>query len=356
MCIINMKNRHTLSEISRRNFLQQSLLGLTGLAVPWKLLAAGSQAESFQEVQAALGRVLIPEIAIYSAPNFSSRLIGRVRINSVVEIIQTIQGQTNPHANSLWYQIASRLYIHSSGVQLVENRMNPIVNQIPRRGKLALLTVPTIQAWKNSFTRQDAFIPLYYGSTHWVTALVQDDQGNSYYKIAEDRWGETYFVQAECLHIFSEEELKPTSPSISAAKKRVEVHLRDQTVVAYENDLPVFNSPMSSGLLDPNKDYFTPPGNYEIIYKRPSRHMTHNDRIGDGDADLYGVPWVCYFTNTGIAFHGTYWHNEFTYPHSHGCINLPLEAAKWIYLWSQPIVPPAERTHVSNHGTPVKVI
>jgi lipoprotein-anchoring transpeptidase ErfK/SrfK len=282
-------------------------------------------------------------------------LIGRVRINSTLTILQTIEGQTDQHGNSLWYQIASRLYIHSSGVQLVENRINPIVNPIPGKGKLAQLTVPIIKAWKDSFTRQDAFIPFYYGSTHWVTALVQDNQGNSFYKIAEDRWGETYFAQAESLRLFSDEELKPISSTVPAAEKRIEVHLKDQIVIAYENDLPVFNSSISSGLTDPNKDYFTPPGNYEISYKRPSRHMTHTDRIGDGDSDLYGVPWVSYFTDTGIAFHGTYWHNEFTYPHSHGCINLPLEAAKWIYLWSQPIVPPTARTQRSNHGTPVKV-
>jgi lipoprotein-anchoring transpeptidase ErfK/SrfK len=351
-----MKIRNNSTETSRRYFLKQSLFGLAGLAIPWKLPTVGIPSENLLGIPTALGRVLQSEITVYSAPFFSSRLIGRVRINSVLSILQTIQGQTDLHGNSLWYQIASRLYIHSSGAQLVENRINPIVDQIPSRGKLALLTVPTIEAWKDSFTKQDSSIPLYYGSTHWVTARVQDDQGNTFYRIAEDRWGETYYVKADCLHILSDEELKPDSPSIPTAKKRIEVHLKDQTVVAFENDLPVFNSPMSSGLIDPNKDYFTPPGNYEIIYKRPSRHMMHTDRIGDVDSDLYGVPWVSYFTDTGIAFHGTYWHNEFTYPHSHGCINLPLDAAKWIYLWSQPIVSPTERTHVSNHGTPVKVI
>jgi lipoprotein-anchoring transpeptidase ErfK/SrfK len=355
MCITNIKKRHISSEISRRNFLKQSLFGLAGLALPWKSRVTVSQLENFQGVKTALGRVLKPEITVFSAPNFSSRSIGRIRINSILNILQTVKGQTDPHSNSLWYQIASRLYIHSSGVQQVENRINPIIDQIPSRGKLAQITVPIIEAWKNSFSKQDTFIPLYYGSTHWVTAFAQDDLGNSFYKIAEDRWGEIYFVKAECLQLFSNEELTPISSSIPAAEKRIEVHLKDQMVVAYENDLPVFNSPMSSGLLDPTKDFFTPPGDYEIIYKRPSRHMTHNDRIGFVDTDLYGVPWVCYFTDTGIAFHGTYWHNEFTYPHSHGCINLPIEAAKWIYLWSQPIIPTTERTYVSNHGTAVKV-
>jgi lipoprotein-anchoring transpeptidase ErfK/SrfK len=350
-----MKFHHTSHDISRRDFLKQSLFGLAGLALPWKSLVSDALLESTQGAQASFGRVLKPELWVYSAPRFSSTKIGRVGMNSLLPLLQTLQGQSDPFGNLIWVQIASSLYVHSSGVQIVENKFNPIVNQIPRRGKLAQVTVPTIKAWKDSFTRQKSFIPFFYGSNHWVTAFVQDDQGNSFYKIEEDRWGEIYFVQADCLHIFSDEELKPVSSTIPAADKRIEVLLNNQTIVAYENDQPVFHSPMSSGLKGENKDYSTPPGNYEIIYKRPSRHMTHNDRIGDTDAELYGVPWVSYFTNTGIAFHGTYWHNEFTYPHSYGCINLPIEAAMWIYRWSQPIVPPAERTYVSNHGTPVKV-
>ena len=351
-----MKPHPTSFHISRRNFLKQSLLGLAGLVLPWKSLVSDALFENLQGTQANLGRVLKPEIYFYSAPRFSSRKIGLVGINSLLPLLQTLQGQTNPFDNGVWFQIASSLYIHSSGVQIVENKLNPIFNQIPRRGKLAQVTVPFTKGWKDSFTRQKSFIPLFYGSNHWVTALVQDDDGYSFYRIEEDRWREIYFVQAEFLHIFSDEELKATSPAIPPEDKRIEVHLNDQTVVAYENDQLIFQSPMSSGLMSENKDYSTPPGNYKINYKRPSRHMTHSDRIGGADTDLYGVPWVCFFTDTGIAFHGTYWHNEFNYPHSHGCINLPIEAAKWIYLWSEPVVPPAERKFVSNHGTVVNVI
>ena len=351
-----MKTHHTSFQISRRDFLKQSLLGLAGLALPWKSLVSDALLENLQGAQANLGRVLKPEIWVYSAPRFSSRKVGRVGMNSLLLLLQTLQGQTDPFGNLAWYQIASSLYIHSSGVQIVENILNPIVNQIPSRGKLAQVTVPYTKGWKDSFSKKKSSIPFFYGSNHWVTAFVQETDGNSYYRIEEDRWHDIYFVQAECLHIFSEEELNPISTAVPSANKRIEVHLNDQTVVAYENDQPVFQSPMSSGLMGENKDYSTPPGNYEITYKRPSRHMTHSDRIGGADADLYGVPWVSQFTDTGISFHGTYWHNEFNYPHSHGCINLPIEAAKWIYLWSNPVVPPSVKNFVSVHGTVVNVI
>jgi len=350
-----MKIHPTSFHVSRRDFLKQSLLGLAGLALPWKSLVSESLLENLQGAQANLGRVLKPEIWLYSAPRISSRLIGRVGINSILPILQTQQGETDSFGNYTWYQIASSLYIHSSGVQIVENKLNPIVDQIPSRGKIAQLTVPYAKAWKDSFSKQKSFVNYFYGSNHWVTAFIQNDKGISLYEIQEDRYYNTYYVEAKFFHIFSDEELKGNSPAVSPVDKRIEVHLNDQTVVAYEKDRPVFHSPMSSGLVGENKNYSTPPGIYKIISKRPSRHMTHADRAGGADPNFYGVPWVSYFTNTGIAFHGTYWHNEFSYPHSHGCINLPIDAAQWIYLWSDPVVPPPEIKFASSHGTKVIV-
>jgi len=83
--------------------------------------------------------------------------------------------------------------------------------------------------------------------------------------------------------------------------------------------------------------------------------MIHTDKAGINDVDLYGVPWVSSFTDTGIAFHGTYWHNDFGKPHSHGCINLPINAARWIYLWCQPFVPLKRMIINSNQGTRINV-
>ena len=41
-----------------------------------------------------------------------------------------------------------------------------------------------------------------------------------------------------------------------------------------------------------------------------------------------------YFTDYGHALHGTYWHGNFGVPMSHGCVNLPTEAAVWLYDWA----------------------
>jgi hypothetical protein len=55
--------------------------------------------------------------------------------------------------------------------------------------------------------------------------------------------------------------------------------------------------------------------------------------------DLPGVPFCTYFTGSGVAIHGTYWHNDFGHPRSHGCVNVLAEEAQWVYRWSHPPAP-----------------
>jgi lipoprotein-anchoring transpeptidase ErfK/SrfK len=38
-----------------------------------------------------------------------------------------------------------------------------------------------------------------------------------------------------------------------------------------------------------------------------------------------------YFTDVGHAIHGAYWHNNFGTPMSHGCINVPVDLAAYLY-------------------------
>ncbi|HLE03507.1 MAG TPA: L,D-transpeptidase, partial [Anaerolineales bacterium] len=45
---------------------------------------------------------------------------------------------------------------------------------------------------------------------------------------------------------------------------------------------------------------------------------------------LTGVPWVMYFYR-GYGLHGTYWHNNFGTPMSHGCVNLTIPDSEWLY-------------------------
>lgn len=46
------------------------------------------------------------------------------------------------------------------------------------------------------------------------------------------------------------------------------------------------------------------------------------------------VPYVMYFYKD-YGLHGTYWHNNFGTPMSHGCINFPTVDAEWVYRYAR---------------------
>jgi lipoprotein-anchoring transpeptidase ErfK/SrfK len=62
-----------------------------------------------------------------------------------------------------------------------------------------------------------------------------------------------------------------------------------------------------------------------------------------------------YITDGGISFHGTYWHNDYGVPHSHGCINMTPQSAKWLYRWTLPSVPPEKYVVHGHTGTKVEI-
>jgi lipoprotein-anchoring transpeptidase ErfK/SrfK len=142
---------------------------------------------------------------------------------------------------------------------------------------------------------------------------------------------------------------------VPAAEKRIAVYLGGQYVTAYESGQPVFTVRVSTGGIFRSGRYTTPIGNFTTYYKRPTRHMASGDVAADG-YDLPGVPWVSYITESGIGFHGTYWHNEFGRPRSHGCINLTPQSAKWLYRWTLPAVHPAEESAYQEGGTRVEIV
>ena len=84
----------------------------------------------------------------------------------------------------------------------------------------------------------------------------------------------------------------------------------------------------------------TPTGRFNIQVKMPSKHMGDADlAAGIDDYVIPGVPWVSFFTERGHAFHGTYWHDNFGVPMSHGCLNMRTAEAKWLFRWTLPAAP-----------------
>jgi hypothetical protein len=112
-------------------------------------------------------------------------------------------------------------------------------------------------------------------------------------------------------------------------ERRIEVNLSEQWLSAYEGDLLVFRAPVATG-----RDGFnTPVGDYAIYSRYDMQTMT--GCMGGECWNVPNIPWVQYVVG-GVALHGTYWHNAHGtgVRMSHGCINLRIEDAQWLYEWA----------------------
>ena len=103
----------------------------------------------------------------------------------------------------------------------------------------------------------------------------------------------------------------------------IHVSLGKQRLTAYEGNAPVYSTLVSTG----TRTYPTVVGTFRVYTKIKSQRMS-----GPGYS-LPNVPNVMYFIG-GYAIHGAYWHNNFGRPMSHGCVNLPLPAAAWMFNWA----------------------
>ncbi len=120
------------------------------------------------------------------------------------------------------------------------------------------------------------------------------------------------------------------APATGSAKaqKSIVVSISQQVLWAYKGDKVVMSSYVSTG----KAGFATPIGSYAVLTKIPSQTM--EGVIGGEYYNVPDVPSVLYFTNQGHALHGTYWHSNFGTPMSHGCVNLPLDVAAWLYDWA----------------------
>lgn len=114
-----------------------------------------------------------------------------------------------------------------------------------------------------------------------------------------------------------------TASSPEGSGRRFLIDLSEQMLYAYEGDTLMRSTLISSG----RWPYPTVTGTFYIYLRYTSQRMR-----GPG-YDLPGVPYVMYFYK-GYALHGTYWHNNFGTPMSHGCVNMPTAEAEWAFNWA----------------------
>jgi lipoprotein-anchoring transpeptidase ErfK/SrfK len=112
-------------------------------------------------------------------------------------------------------------------------------------------------------------------------------------------------------------------------QKWVDVNLRTHTMTAYVGARAV-NGPVK--MVNGSDKKPTVVGTFKVYLKFQKQTMRGNNADGTR-YETPDVPWVSYFHN-GFALHGAPWRSTFGYAGtrgSHGCINLPVPTAKWIY-------------------------
>jgi lipoprotein-anchoring transpeptidase ErfK/SrfK len=335
--------------LSRRDFLKLGGLGFLGLFLPFDSL--------FQDAfDAQQGRVTTRLIWLYDKPSFDANRVKMYWRDSVLPISNITVSDDLSAYNRVWYEIGDQGYAYSGTLQPVQTILNTPTSDIPRAGLLGEVSVPYTDAHEQANGDSPVAYRMYYETVHWVmSARANPADGRIWYQVLDDKWNKLYYVPGEHIRLMSKDELTPISPEVPDDLKKIQVRLSDQLVFAYEKDSPVFAARAATGGTYRDGTYTTPSGSFMTYHKRPTRHMAAGDLTASG-FDLPGVPWVMYITESGISLHGTFWHNDFGHPRSHGCVNLSPSAAKWLFRWTRPVVGPGEQLAYKPTGTLVEIV
>ena len=120
---------------------------------------------------------------------------------------------------------------------------------------------------------------------------------------------------------------------IYTTDKLITVDIGSQTLTAWENGQVQHQTKVSTGMkLTP-----TVKGSFTIRSKIPLHDMRgpspYKNIYPSGKYHIKDVPFSMYFYQ-GYAIHGAYWHNNFGRVASHGCVNVPLTSAEWLFNWA----------------------
>ncbi len=125
--------------------------------------------------------------------------------------------------------------------------------------------------------------------------------------------------------------------SVPPRTRWVHIMLDDQILTAYdEQDNLVYATLVSTGRR---------PGSTRRGVFQVRRKILYTTMRGGGHRpySVEGVPFVLYFDGA-IALHGAYWHDQFGSVRSHGCVNMSVTDAQWIFNFAPGDIPDGWRS------------
>lgn len=152
---------------------------------------------------------------------------------------------------------------------------------------------------------------------------IVEAEGMEWYMIGPDQW--MPWQDARRVRVDT------TPPEGVTGGRWISVDLYDQSLAVYENNQLVFATLIASG----GEPFFTRPGLFQIYQKKPLETM--QGAFEANRADFYyleDVPWTMYF-DQARALHGAYWRAWYGFAGTHGCVNLSIGDAAWLFNWAQ---------------------
>jgi hypothetical protein len=151
---------------------------------------------------------------------------------------------------------------------------------------------------------------------------IQEADNNTWLMVGPDEWLD--------FHKVARVDPRHTPPEGLPANRWIEVNLDEQTLTVYQENQLVFATVIASG----TGAWATRPGLFQIYEKKPTENMSGATEADRSDYyNLEDVPWTMYF-DEARALHAAYWHDGFGYPRSHGCVNMALGDAHWLFDWA----------------------
>ncbi len=133
-------------------------------------------------------------------------------------------------------------------------------------------------------------------------------------------------------------ELVEPPQGVGPIDRWIDIDVERQVLVAYEGTTAMFATLVSTG--KNTKQSETPLGVFQIWVKLAYSDMDDIERTDIAkNYSIQDVPWVQFFKDS-YGFHAAFWHDDFGQRRSHGCINLSPADARYLFQFTQPILPP----------------
>lgn len=358
------------SSLNRRDFLKLSAMGLGTLGLrPWRRLF---KLPDFPQEE-RLGRVVVGKVDLKARPDAESQTTGALYEDAIVPWLREAVGPRPYRVNQRWVETPDG-YLWSPEVQPVRNQPNFPLESLPQTSlgpglwvEVSVPYVDLIQAnpparapWLQNRLESGLLPRFFYSQIVWVDQIKVDDEGQVWYRLNEKYgYGDIFWGVAEAFRPLSEDEMSPLTPEVE--EKRISVDLTSQTMSCFEGGTEVYFARVSTGTMynirgERVDAWGTPVGRFRIWRKAVSLPLTG----GSAEAGwaLPAVGWISLFVGSGVAFHSTYWHNNYGVPTSRGCVNCAPDDAKWVFRWTLPSVPydPGDLTVGMPGGTQIEVL